>query len=121
MFEFIENLKIREIIYRYRDFKKSNLSLNEDQLCRLTISKKLKDNPYLYSLSDDSDDAIKRYMDDLFKNKLNLKDVCQWYIKQWYPKKYYLSQNSHDLYGWRERIKDLEERIEFLLSKIPGI
>jgi len=117
MFKFIENLKIREIIYRYRDFKKEHPDFNEDQLCRLTISKRLKDYSGLYNLRDDSNERIKSYMDDLFKKELNLKDVCLWFMEEEYPK-YKLLNNSQDLDGWRTRIKNLENRIEHFLTKI---
>jgi len=120
MFKFIENLKIREIIYRYRDFKKVNPSFDENQLCRLTISKRLKDYHRLYNLRDNSDERIKLYINDLFKEELNLKYICMWFMEQEYPK-YNLLHNSHDLNGWRTRIKELEKRVEYFLNKIPGL
>jgi hypothetical protein len=120
MFKFTENLKIREIIYRYRDFKKSNPNFNEDQLCRLTIEKRLKDYPRLYNLRNNNDDTVKRYMDDLFEKELNLKYVCRWFMEQEYPK-YSLLRNSHNLSSWRDEVKNLDNRIEHLLLKIPGI
>lgn len=120
MFKFIENLKIKEIIYRYRDFKKEYPDFNEDQLCRLTTQKRLKSYSHLYSLRDNSDESIKSYMDDLFKKELNLKYVCMWFMEQEYPK-YNLLKNSQDLNGYRIRIKNLESRIEYFLKKITGI
>ncbi len=120
MFTFIENLKIREIIYRYRNFKKEHPDFNEDQLCRLTIFKRLKDYPQTYNLRNNNNEQIKLYMEDLFKEKLKLKDVCKWFMEQEYPK-YNLLNNSQDLNEWCVRNKNLEVRIEHLLKKIPGI
>jgi len=120
MFKLVENLKIREIIYRYRDLQKSNPNFDEDQLCRLTIAKRLKDYPKLYHLRDNRDATIKSYMENFFKEKLDLRYVCQWFMKQEYSK-YSLPQNSQNLNGWRIRIKDLENRINHLLKVIPGI
>ncbi len=120
MFKLIENLKIREIIYRHRDLKKNNPNLDEDRLCRLTIAHRLGAYPHLYNLRDGREQTIKLYMDDLFKKELNLKYVCRWFMEQEYPK-YSLSQNSKSINDWRIRVKDLENRIEHLLTKIPGV
>lgn len=119
-FKFYENLKIREIIYEYRDFKEKNLGLNQDQLCRLAVSNRLKRHYLIYNLVDNSDKQIKAYMDDIFKKELNLKYVCMWFMEHEYPK-YDMLNNSHDLNGWREKNKDLENRIEYYLHKIPNI
>lgn len=120
MFKFIENLKIREILYRYRDFKKEHPDFKEDQLCRLTIQKRLRDYPHLYNLRNNSNESIEKYMDDLFKEGVDLKYICMWFMKQEYTK-YNLLHNSHDLNGWRARVKNLEERIEIFINKTPGI
>lgn len=120
MFKFIENLKIREIIYRYRDFKKEHPDFNEDQLCRLTIQKRLRDYPHLYNIRNNSDECIKSFMNDLFEKSLTLKYICQWFMEEEYPK-YNIIKSSQDINGWRIRIKDLENRIEYLFKKIPGI
>jgi len=119
-FKFYENLKIREIIYEYRDFKEKNPEFNEDQLCRLTISDRLKRHYLIYNLIDNSDEQIKSYMDDIFKKELNLRYVCMWFMEHEYLK-YDISNNSHDLNGWREKNKELEGRIEYYLHKIPNL
>lgn len=115
-FKFYENLKIREIIYEYRDFKEKNPEFNEDQLCRLT----LKNYYQKHDPIGDSDKETNRYINDLFKNELNLKYTCEWIVEKEYPK-YSMSNNSHDLNGWREKNKNLKSRIEYFLNKIPNL
>lgn len=119
-FKFYENLRIREIIYEYRDFKEKNLGFNEDQLCRLTVADRLRRHYVVYELRDNSDKQIKSYMDDIFKEELNLKYVCMWFMEHEYPK-YSMSNNSHNLSDWREKNKELENRIEYYLQKIPNL
>ncbi len=77
-------------------------------------------NLYLYDLKNDNNEQIKFYINDLFKEKLNLKDVCLWFMQEDY-KKYNLLHNNQDINGWRARINNLENRIEYLINKILGI
>ena len=119
-FKFMENLKIREIIYKYRDFKQANPDFSEDQLCRLTIEDRLKKNYQPYNLINNSDKEIQLYMEDLFKKELSLKYICMWFMEHDYPK-YDVFNNSHNLDGWREKNKELESRIEYYLHKIPNL
>lgn len=119
-FKFMENLKIREIIYKYRDFKQANPDFSEERLCRLTIEDRLKKNYQLYNLINNSDKEIELYMADIFKKELTLKYVCIWFMEHEYPK-YDVFNNSHNLNNWREKNKELGDRIEYYLQKIPNL
>ena len=119
MFKFIENLKIREIIYRYRDFKKQHPDFNEDQLCRLTIEKRIRDYPSLFQFrGHDNDHVIKFYMENIFTQPLNLKYVCTWFMEEEYPK-YNAVKNSSNLNRWKRNANNLEYRIDKLIKDIP--
>jgi hypothetical protein len=116
-FKFMENLKIRETIYKYRDFKQASPDFSEDRLCRLTLKNYYQQHNLLI---DNSDEKINFYIDDLFKNDLNLKYICMWLMEEEYPK-YSMSDNSHNLSDWREKNKDLEGRVEYYIGKIPNL
>jgi hypothetical protein len=121
-FKFMENLKIREIIYTYRELKENNPNLNKDEICRLTIHKRLRENYLLYDkiLVNNSDKEITNFIKDIFKKELDIKYICMWLMEHEYPK-YDVFNNSHNLDGWREKNKELEGRIEYYLRKVPNL
>jgi len=119
MFKFLENLKIRDIIYRYRYFKNLNPQLADDQICRLVLEYRINKYYNKYSLRNNNKENISNIIKEAFKSNMNLRGICLWIMEQ-EDKKYNIIYNSSNLVGYKKRIEDLEHRIAHHLEIIPG-
>lgn len=122
MFKFIENLKIREIAYRYRETRNDSPGLDEDQICRLVMIARIREYPHIceHELKDRSEAGVRAFIGALFNHDLSLKEICQWFMEIEHPK-YNALLNSKNLSRWRVRAKELEVRIDRILMSIPGL
>lgn len=120
MFKFLENLKIRDIIYRYRYFKNLNPQLADDQICRLVLEYRINKYYPSYLLRNNDKENVNNTINEAFKLSMNLRGICLWIMEQ-ENKKYNIIYNSSDLIGYKKRIEDLESRIAHYLEIIPEI
>lgn len=119
MFKFLENLKIREVMYRYRYFKNLNPQLSENQICLFALEYRIKKYYRKYLLINNDEEKIKNLIKETFRSDINLRGACKWIMEQEY-KKYSLIYNSSDLAGWKKRIDDLDNRIVHYQKIILG-
>jgi hypothetical protein len=119
MFLLFENLKIRDIIYRYRYFKNLNPQLADDQVCRLVLKYRISKYYRLYLLRNNNEENVNNIIDEAFKSNMNLRGICLWTMEQ-ENKKYNIIYSASDLVGYKKRMEDLEGRITHYLEIIPG-